>query len=404
MTVDVSLRSLVRTPYDLATYLHGTGWRQVGSTSSESLWLGDFGDGDPWEVLLPLDPERTDAVRRLEELLTVLEAVERREREPILRDLRTPMSDVLRLSTPSTVVPAGAALMEDALEFIAASRELLLSAAATVDNQRPVLGPRKSDQALAFVRNLRLSTEPGSFVVALEAPMTPDLQGAEVLAEAGGERDPEALFPAPEVPFARRATERLALALDGVLSASARVAGGDAGVSTFDEAVPFGVSANLLEALVRLSGAAEPSADQPRPRDVAVRVRWSFGRAQPKTARTSFRFTSDAIPMLAAAATSLRAREPEPDVTLVGQVTGLRRDDQASTDPVTLSAAVGESRATRVRPVRLLLDDEMHSRAIRAYESRSPVRVTGDLTGTHTLTMLPVRSFDVLTDSDRANG
>jgi hypothetical protein len=377
---------LARMPYAASAYMHAHGWRMLGATSEESLWALDA-DGQTWEALLPLDVARHDINRRINELLRVLVAVEGRTDEDLLRDLRGSQSDVIRVrTTPPS--PSGTAPIDEAVQIVTAAREMLLSAAAAVDGPRAVLGTRKSDRTMSFVRSVQLATEPGSFIVALEAPVTPDLEGAAFVPPEDG-----ALFPDPRVPFARRATERLITAIDLSLRACAEVAAG-ADITAFDATVPDGVSANFLESLVRLSGAREKEPETGREFD--LNVRWSYGRRSPDI-RSVFTVTSDAIPVFSAAAASLRSREPEPDVTLSGQVVGLRRDDSLGTDTVTLNAYVGEGPDGRMRNIRLVLDSEdQHQLVSRAYESRAPVAVSGDLQRGFVLTMHPVRSVTLV--------
>src|SRR5262249_44375689 len=162
------------------------------------------------------------------------------------RDLRTAQSDVIRIRT-APESESGTAPIEDALQIIAGSRELLLCAAAAVDSPRAVLGKRKPDRAVEFVRSVRLSTEPGSFVVAMEAPIAPDMEGAQIASTVKDMRDGPGgvVVLGEDVPFARRVTEVLVSAIDHSLKACAEVASGER-LTAFDSTVPDGVSANLL--------------------------------------------------------------------------------------------------------------------------------------------------------------
>lgn len=383
---------LARTPYSAAVYMHAHGWQMLGTTSTESLWSLES-DGQTWEALLPLDVTRNDGLRRMSELLSVLSAVEERTTDDLVRDLRTAQSDVIRVrATPDS--ESGWAPIEDALQIVAASCEMLLAAASAVDAPRAVLPPRKPDRALDFLRSVQFSTEPGSFVVALEAPVAPDLESVTLAAAAADASD--ALFPDPRVPFPRRVTELLVTAIDNSLRACAEVAAGEE-IMAFDSTIPDGVSANLLEALVRLGGGADRS--QERAREFGITVRWSYGRRSASKLRRSYVITRDAIPVFSAAAASLRARKPEPDVTLTGQVVGLRRDDTLETDTVTVSAYVSTGDSGRIRNVRLVLEDPAHHQLVsRAYESRDLVVVSGDLQPSgFQLTMHPVTSIGIVT-------
>lgn len=393
MTDKETLGWLTRTPYSAAAYMHARGWRMLGATSSESLWSLEA-DGRTWEALLPLDADRTDGIRRVTELLSVLSAAEERPIDDLVRDLRTAQSDVIRIrATPET--ESGTAPIEDALQIVSASRELLLAAAAAVDSPRAVLAPRKPDRAISFLRSVRLSTEPGSFVVALEAPIAADLDGQDIPFNADLE---SAAHHDVVEPFGRRVTELLMRAIDNILRSCAEVAAGEE-LSVFDVAIPDGVSANLLEALARIGGV---SSIQNGPREFSLNVRWSYSRPAPDI-RKSYLITRDAIPVFSAAAASLRARKPEPDVTLVGQIIALRRDDALETDTVTLSAFVGSGDTGRVRSIRVVLDDPDHHQLVsRAYETRDLVELSGDLQPAgSTLTLDPVSRIRIIRQDEK---
>lgn len=387
---------LASAPFSAASYMHAHGWRMLGVTSEESLWALDS-DGRTWEALLPLDAARIDIGRRLDELLAVLSAVERRGADDLIRDLRTAQSDVIRVRTTQES-RSGTAPIDEALQIVAGSRELLLCAATAVVSPRAVLGKRKPDRALQFVQSVRLSTEPGSFVVALEAPVAPDMEGARIVAATGDATDHAevALFHDPQVPFARRVTELLVKAIDDSVKACAEVSAGEQ-LSVFDSTIPDGVSANLLEALARLGGGPDINV----PREFSINVRWSYGRRAPEH-RRSYVITPDAIPVFSAAAASLRARKPEPEVTLVGQVVALRRDDLLGTDTVTLNAYVSSGEGARMRNVRFVIDDPVrHQLIIRAYETRAPVVVSGDLQPSRgQVAMNPVTDVSLWTAED----
>jgi len=280
--------------------MHAHGWRMLGATSTESLWSLDA-DGQTWEALLPLDVTRSDALRRVKELLAVLSAVEERSTDDLVRDLRAAQSDVIRVrATPES--ESGTAPIEEALQIVTASREMLLAAAAAVGAPRAVLAPRKPDRAVDFVRSVRLSTEPGSFVVALEAPVAPDWRGQLL-------PPPQATGLTPYFPtHAFRSPAklpnflcmRLIIASEHVLRSQP-----EEDLTAFDSAIPDGVSANLLEALVRLGGGLNAE----EAREFGLSVRWSYGRSAPHL-RHSYVITRDAVPVFSAAAASLRARSP----------------------------------------------------------------------------------------------
>lgn len=373
---DTDVIRIAQASSNAAVYLHGSGWQLQGLSDNDSLWTKEA-DGQYWEALLPLSSERSDRFRRFNELLTVLENVEGRNVASVVEDIERARSDLIRIRTVPEARP-GSAPIEDALQSVAAARDLMLAAAASLDAPRAVYGSRKPDSAVRFVRSVQLSTEPGSFVIALEAPVSPDLTTMEISAIPGAaEIEDQALFPDVRVPFARRATERLMEAVGRALMICAQVVDGTADIESFDEGVPVGISANLLEALTRLGG--RDLGAQNGLREVGIAARWSYNRRPPQ-AGSAYIARREWIPVMALAAESLRARQPEPEVTLMGQVVALRRDDDLQTDTVTLRAYIDESGRGRIRNVRLVLDSpEQRKLVVDAYHTRESVRVSGDL-------------------------
>ena len=239
------LSSVARRPEELVLYLVGSGWRLVGATSDESLWVNDRA-GDEWQLIAPLAGESASSVRRLNEALSVLASLEGREGEPLLRDITSSRSDLIRLRTfPRTT--SGTAPLKEAIKLASASRELLIAAAATTDDRKSVLGSRKPDRAVEYADSVAVSTEPGSFILAFEVDVEPSIYLPDIVESLS---NGDALFPDPSPLFARRATERLMEASN----AAAEAAGLENRDSAFTESVANGVSANFLEALASLGG------------------------------------------------------------------------------------------------------------------------------------------------------
>ncbi|MBX6390893.1 MAG: OB-fold nucleic acid binding domain-containing protein [Frankia sp.] len=382
------LRDLGSSPARTATYLHGRGWIPVGTTADEILWEHEEG-ARTWELVLPLDPSRSDLARRLRELFLVLEAIEGREPAEIARDIRSASSDVLRIRTSSRT-PSGTAPIEDALSLITASRDLLLAAAASVDTPRAVLGSRKPQRATDFLSTVRLATEPGSFIVSLESPVVPDEATADIIEEAGGSVTTGGIPTEQAVPFSRVVTERTVGAASYSVRLAEQVLRQEADLTDFYDFVPVGISANFLEALARIGGGDDGEEGRT---GVALSVRWAYSRRPPTDRPQTIEFPSRSFPVFSRAAAALRGSGTERDVRLVGRVVAIRRDVSAGVHTVTVEASVGRDREARNRRVRLVLDDDDAAKAIGAYQREEIVVARGDLHLGPTLTMKPVRSF-----------
>ena len=308
---------------DAITYLAGSGWHLIGAAAGDSLWSRGE-NGQQRELVFPIEPKKMDSPRRAGEALEALSKVEDRPIRDIVADILQSRKDIIRIKTESST-PSGSAPLEDALSLLHASRDMLEAAASTVDRPRHVLGPRKPFAATEFANTAQVSTEPGSFVVALAVPVSSESGGpsADLADYLDG-----ALFD-PRIPYARRVNERMMQAVSRAVELGKAVERGEDDIRSFDRAVDVGVSANLLEALVNL-GTVDQTGDlvDRRRRTFSIAVRWAFGRRPNATTPSRISVSRDAMVIFEDAATSFRRRQPQPDTEIVGEMVGnLDQDD-----------------------------------------------------------------------------
>jgi len=125
-------------------------------------------------------------------------------------------------------------------------------------------------------------TERGSYVLTILSPVAPALASQSELR----------LDDEPPEPFERQVTLAEGLA---ALEHAARQAAASGGLSPLEEAVPFGVSANLCEAVAGLA-AVSPA------EGIEVRVAWSRTRPLVTSAPSRIFLGSDSIPLIQEAA------------------------------------------------------------------------------------------------------
>lgn len=139
------------------------------------------------------------------------------------------------------------------------------------------------------------------------------------------------------------------------------------GLEPFTTAVGRGISANLCEALAGLGGATG------HPFELSL----SLAAARPHAGTLApVRFRRHHVPVLREAAEELRARSPEEDVAVVGEVVWLYREGQAAGD-VTLVGRVEDQEP--LRRIWLSLDEAGYDLAMRAHQQMRQVTVRGDL-------------------------
>lgn len=346
-------------PLEIATYLRAKGWRQEADLDGRaSLWLGHAADGEEVDVTLPLKRELGDFVLRMGELLRTLADVEQRSQLEVLQDFLTTTADLIRIRAPSRD-HNGTLPLEHAVTFVERSRDMMLAAACAALHKRSYYATRKATQAMDYLSHVRMGqTERGSYVLTILSSVAPELKSVQ------GELS---LPTEPVEPYARQVTRTLVEALTA-LDDAARQAATHGDMGPFHAAVSRGVSANLCDAVVGLSGVSEGEG-------LDIQVAWSRSRPMDDNMPARVRLGSDSIPIIEEAGRRFRETAPFEDFEVEGFVTRLDRGPHATEGDVTIAGIVdGQMRKIVVR-----LSADTYRDAIRAHDEQRTVKCTGDL-------------------------
>jgi hypothetical protein len=339
-------------PRALHAYLGAQGWRKVKP-------LGDRGDlysreGAP-DIAAPASDHLADYVLAMGQIVDILARVEGRDPAAVLRDLTVADVDLVRVRAPHAEED-GSISIDDGVELVQQSRDLLLAAACSVTRPQRAYRAGGIREATEYLEQVRFGqTERGSFVVTMLSPVPPALGPA---AQPGLWEDFE------EQPFARKVTRRLVEALDAAVEAVALANRGE-GIAAFEARVMNGVSANLCAAAARLAE---------RGHGLEVSVSWALTRLTP-TRRRRVELTRADAGILDEAARVLRDREPRPGERLEGYVTHLARGPEAEQGQVTIRAVVDG----RMSSVRVDFGPDLYRRVVEAHVHRRSVTLEGDL-------------------------
>jgi len=350
-----TLRSLK--PLELVQYLRFKGWQQDSELGTKAtLWVRADGGGD--EIVLPKRRDFADFDLRMAEVLKTLAKTEARSQLDILRDVQTASSDLVRLRAPARDAVDGSLAIDSAVSFVESARDLMLAAACAAIDKRSYFATRKAQQATDYLERVRMGqTERGSFVLTILSPVPPTLKS-----------DQGALFPVePPEPYERAVTRTLARSLAAV-SAAAETAAAHGDMKPFFDAVQWGVSANLCEAIVRIS---HVSVDE----GVDVAIAWSPSRAVAAETPSRIRLQGDAIPLIEEAARLFRETSTIADFELQGAVIGLARMESAASGRVTVAGLIG----SQARKVQIDLSEPDYLKAIAAHEHKAIILCTGEL-------------------------
>lgn len=356
-------------PAVLSAYARAAGWKKTGEIYREHSDVY-VARGRP-EILVPRTESLGDYADVVGRLIEIFARVAETDQQSLYRDLVTADRDVIRVRAVQGERD-GTVAVRDGLDLLRGAHDMLLAAARSLWNPRPLYQGRPDREAADYMKRIRLGqTEHGSFAVVLLTPIVarPTFAGDEPLDDESMER---------------RMTRRLTVALAAVRSAI------DGGGEGFLEAVEHGVSANLCEALGTLIKPF-PSLD--------VRVTWARTLPRPELQEV-FRFAPADAPSLRDAAMALRNWEPQSDEPLVrgiqlfGIVLNLNRSGTELDGTVLLDAFIKGSSTRTVKAVLPRVDYEL---AIRAHETKSRIHVQGDLERTgQRWRLLNARVVDVI--------
>lgn len=335
-------------PVALSSYARGEGW-------SKTEEYGDHADvyvaGGRPEIIVPRTTHLGDYAETVAELIAIFAEAAGRDELVMYRDLVTADRDVIRVRAAEG--EDGSVSVNDGVSLVEGARDMLLAAACSVSDPRPVYRARANKEAAEYVERVRLGqTEQGSFAVTLLTPVVPPpTQQPQPPLDPALDRDP----------FERRVTDRLAEALDAARQATERTNAGE--TDAFWEAVASGVNANLCEALVQMIGTF-PELD--------VGLVWARTRPRP---RLSVPFPRSNAPLLREAARAFRNREPHMDMRLFGFVQRLKRDESETEGTITLRASIDGN----TESVTAVLGQRDYELAVGAHKAREPVVAEGDL-------------------------
>ena len=337
-------------PLALSAYARSAGWSKTDEFGEYS----DVYEGHQLpEIIVPRTQRLGDYTRVVARLIAIFAQSAELEEVELYNDLVVADRDAFRVKA-STGEDDGTIDLAVGVALVNGARDMILAAACSLQDPRPVYRTGANREANEFIRRSRLGqTESGSFVLTLLSPVIPPRVQLPLLPD--GESDDE--------PIDRRISRRLTEALQAARSATSRAIGGETGV--FSDAVSEGASANLCEALVQV---IEPF--------TSVDVSTTWARTRPvQSARNSVQFSNDDASILREAARTYRSREPRLDIRLFGSVRMLRRDYTGTDGTVTLHASVDG----KVQSVSVILSESDYNRASQANIEQVPISIEGDL-------------------------
>jgi|JI10StandDraft_1071094.scaffolds.fasta_scaffold162200_1 hypothetical protein len=344
-------------PRQAAAWLRANGWELVDTVPEHTAtWRKAAGMEGDFVVELPLNVSFRDYARRMGEIVDTLVIASGKPTPWVLAEVRASTFDIIRLRSTGPGVGQGRVPVELGARLFGLTRDLVLAAACSAHDPRPVYRTRKPSEAVEFLRRVKLAApEEGSFIVTVYAPVPPDLQ--VTLFEAQEE----------EVPFERRATLTLASASMAARQA-AEHAGQGGGADPFLDGAIAGISANLCDALAGFVDGDDTTG-------LDLQFAWAASRLVPAGTPTAVHVGSDLSPILREGARLLRATGSTPDFELDGAVVRLNSENPDTGGVAVIAGQVDG----QPRKVHVPMDARDYDQAIRAHREGRFLRCEGEL-------------------------
>lgn len=199
----------------------------------------------------------------------------------------------------------------------------------------------------------------GSYTLTVHTPVPPRLAQQELLFDSEADQF--------DLPVERQVSFQLYQAVRAAYEAAEAALLTSDGLDPFTHAVEAGVSANLCEALAGLGGLTG------HPFELSLCL--AAVRGDPREL-APVRFRRDHLPVIRQAAAELRARTPEEDVIVTGEVVRLHREPGGAGE-ITLVGRVDDQ--DPLRRIWIDLPSDAYELAMRAHQDMREVSVTGNL-------------------------
>ncbi|BBU62345.1 hypothetical protein MSC49_22800 [Methylosinus sp. C49] len=341
------------TPAALAGFARSEGWSRIEAYGAHADVYA--GAGRP-EIILPRTDRLGDYALVVSRLLEEFSKAMERDQLTTYRDLIVADRDVVRVRAFGGE-DDGSVPVDAGVEIVAQARDMLLAAACAAHNPQPFFRAGSNKEANDYMRRVRLGqTEHGSFIVTLLAPVPPLLQPTQLPLDQGW-------VEIEDEPMDRMVTRRLVESLEASRAAAEQALSGES--AAFDNAVTFGVSANLCEAV---AGLIEQS------QALEISVTWAKTRPTPEAYR-KIGFSKSDSEIFREAARNFRLRQPKENQILFGTVHKLMRAHVETDGEITLKAIIDG----KPQSVTAKLPEAAYSIATQAHDDKRPVIMTGDL-------------------------
>jgi hypothetical protein len=349
------------TPSAVRQWLAAEHWGKAGERAGiAELWARpDTLSSQVEQVLVPLATSYADYNRRFRGLLSDLQSAYSFSLSELAEAVASVSTDMffVRLDQDSAdnTIP-----FKQATKLLASIQKMVRAAATSTASPSHSHTGRRPAVVNEFIEeDLRFGhTKHGSFIITVAARLDDPNEATDTDVATQGD----------EVkPFSRRVMETLAVSL---AATKHHLATGDnvADYEGFDSAVQSGMSLELVQSLIEVTDVAGLS-------QVDLSFQWASGGPTPPRGIEKVTIEADELPELNAVRDRLVLKEEPTEITLIGRVAGLARDESGAEEE---SSIILEAELNgKLRNIKVVLSSRDYDWAIYAHAQRIPFSVTG---------------------------
>ena len=336
----------------LRAYLKSQEWGDQGEWGKRATIYAKESGGRNWEILIPLVDTVADYAASMAESIAILAAVEERSQLDVFNDISGTGSDIIRMRSTNGLVQEPLSLRQSA-NLLSDACDMLASAARAVEKPQATYRGNVSADVTDYLDKVHpLPSYYEGYALTLHSPVPPKF-GIQGVFDGYTEE-----------PFSRRANRKLAEGLQYIEKAIAKATNEDA-LDSFEQAVPYGVSANLCDSVSKLAKKGH---------GIEIGLVWADVR--PSTIIAShFPFSVSSADILEQVAGHFRSKEPYLGEYLIADVVQLEREPDQF-DGRSLILARRDEPPFRIR---VQFEARDYDTVIRAHKERKPISVEGDI-------------------------
>lgn len=363
-------------PTRLEAYLLSTGWIEACSISDKAkVWHRPEEKYFDLEILQPINQDLKDYSQRLYEAIHFLSEYENRTASKIINDVGNFDSDIVKIRVISPDVDGGVIPIDDGVLLFEKAKELLVSSTLSTFKRKRFFSGSWPAAVREFIDTLRFGqTERGSYIVNVIAPIS---------------HFSEKEIPEADCSITRSISNNLARSLQATRVAVENYEKTKDLIS-FESAVSSGVSANLCDAIIGMSGTSNS-------RDIEISIEFAASEMDSQGILRSHRFASSHIPILSTASDYYKGNFVIQNYEARGLV--IRMDHEPTEDYGVIRVSSIVNGAAKNISVQLSLDD--YWEAVKAHKPGYPVACQGDLHVTpRSAFLVDPRKFRVINNED----